>query len=75
VNVEVAPVEVLAASPMQAGVNPLLLQEKKEGIPNNTWTLWYGNVKFDCVMGQARQFPADVYEYLKRSGNLIPPNF
>lgn len=73
-TVEVAPVQE-AASPSAEGVNPLLQQDRKEGIPNNTWTLWYGNAKFDCVQGQARMFPTDVYNYLKRAGNLIPPNF
>lgn len=71
--VEVAPVEDVPAK-AETG-NPLLAQERKEGIPNNTWTLWYGNAKFDCVQGQARMFPIDVYNYLKRAGNLIPPNF
>jgi hypothetical protein len=55
--------------------NPLLSQERKEGIPHNTWTLWYGGLKFDCVQGVPRMFPVEVYNYLKKQGNLLPPNF
>jgi hypothetical protein len=74
-----APVTVVATTeeapaPKRVG-NPILDQEKKRGIPNNTWTLWYGGLKFDCVEGVERTFPEEVFTYLKRSGNLLNPDW
>jgi hypothetical protein len=43
----------------------------KRGIPNNTWTLQYGKHRLDLVEGQSTDMPIDVYEYLKRQGNLV----
>ena len=76
-TVEVAPVEepAPAVPPTQQGVNPLLTQKRVKGRPNNTWRLYYGNVIFDCVEGVEREFPEEVYAYLKKSGNIMPPNF
>ena len=78
-EVAVEPVTVPEVAPpapgTQEGVNPLLLQPRKKGTPNNTWRLYYGNLTFDNVQGVEREYPEDVYNYLKRHGNLIPPNF
>jgi hypothetical protein len=76
-TVEVAPVEEPAVAPAPAvpAGNPLLSQKKMRGRPNNTWRLYYGNLVFDCVEGVEREFPEEVYEYLKKSGNILPPNF
>ena len=74
-----APVTVVEAAPVEAAPaptgNPIAAQQKKRGIPNNTWTLWYGGLKFDCVEGVARDFPEEVFVYLKRSGNLQNPDW
>ena len=74
-TVEVAPVEAAPAPAPAPNGNPLLAQPRKKGRPNNTWRLYYGNLVFDCVEGVEREFPEEVYEYLKKSGNILPPNF
>ena len=71
-TVEVAPVEEPAPAPTG---NPLLAQKRVKGRPNNTWRLYYGGLRIDCVEGVEREFPEEVYEYLKKSGNILPPNF
>lgn len=55
---EQAPVEVVAPT-------------TKRGIPNNTWSLTYGQYQMDLVEGQETDMPIPVYEYLKRQGNLV----
>lgn len=70
-----APVAAPAEPATPPGGNPLLAQKRVKGRPNNTWRLYYGGLRIDCVEGVEREFPEEIYEYLKKSGNILPPNF
>lgn len=35
-----------------------------------TWTMYYGTGRWDFVDGQRYELPVDLFEYLKRSGNI-----
>ena len=65
--VEAAPAPVVIEEVQAEVVAPTT----KRGIPNNTWTLTYGTHTIDLVEGRAVDMPIDVYEYLRRQGNLV----
>lgn len=37
---------------------------------HGTWTMFWGNQKFEFVDGSTYHIPADLYEYLKKNGNI-----
>jgi hypothetical protein len=53
-------------SPEPQVLQPAIRNAKVKG----TWTFHYGSSKYDFVDGHRYDLPTEVFEYLKRSGNI-----
>jgi hypothetical protein len=50
---------------------PIVLQLATKNVKiKGTWTFYYGGEKYDFVDGYRYDLPMEVFEYLKRSGNI-----
>lgn len=65
-EVEVAYVPQNSPAPEPQVLQPAMKNAKIKG----TWTFFYGSDKYDFVDGQRYDIPLDVFEYLKRAGNI-----
>jgi hypothetical protein len=59
-------VEAPAPAPEPTIVAPTTKNAKIKG----TWTMYYGNGRWDFVDGQRYDLPMDLFDYLKASGNI-----
>jgi hypothetical protein len=55
-----------AATPAPQVLQPATKNAKIKG----TWTFYYGGEKYDFVDGYRYDLPVEVFEYLKRAGNI-----
>jgi hypothetical protein len=55
-----------AAAPAPQVLQPSTKNAKIKG----TWTFFYGGEKYDFVDGYRYDLPLEVFEYLKRAGNI-----
>lgn len=54
-----------------AAAEPIVLQLATKNVKiKGTWTFYYGGEKYDFVDGYRYDLPMEVFEYLKRSGNI-----
>lgn len=64
---------VQQAAPAVVEEEPVVVQRTtKKARVNNTWSLYYGGVRYDFVAGQTYEVPAEIHAYLLNSGNLLP---
>lgn len=59
-------VEAPAPAPQPTIVSPTTKNAKIKG----TWTMYYGTGKWDFVDGHRYDLPLDLYEYLRKNGNI-----
>ena len=59
-------VEAPAPAPQPTIVSPTTKNAKIKG----TWTMYYGPGKWDFVDGHRYDLPLDLYEYLRKNGNI-----
>jgi hypothetical protein len=59
-------VEAPAPAPQATIVSPTTKNAKIKG----TWTMYYGTGKWDFVDGHRYDLPLDLYEYLRKNGNI-----
>ena len=59
-------VEAPAPAPQPTVVSPTTKNAKIKG----TWTMYYGTGKWDFVDGHRYDLPLDLYEYLRKNGNI-----
>ena len=59
-------VEAPAPTPQATIVSPTTKNAKIKG----TWTMYYGTGKWDFVDGHRYDLPLDLYEYLRKNGNI-----
>ncbi len=58
--------EAPAPAPQPTVVSPTTKNAKIKG----TWTMYYGTGKWDFVDGHRYDLPLDLYEYLRKNGNI-----
>ncbi len=58
--------EAPAPTPQPTVVSPTTKNAKIKG----TWTMYYGTGKWDFVDGHRYDLPLDLYEYLRKNGNI-----
>ena len=58
--------EAPAPAPQPTTVSPTTKNAKIKG----TWTMYYGTGKWDFVDGHRYDLPLDLYEYLRKNGNI-----
>lgn len=58
--------EAPAPVPQPTVVSPTTKNAKIKG----TWTMYYGTGKWDFVDGHRYDLPLDLYEYLRKNGNI-----
>jgi hypothetical protein len=63
-------VDVVSFVPQNAPAPQVLQPATRNAKVKGTWLFHYGSDKYDFVDGQRYDLPLEVFEYLKRSGNI-----
>jgi len=59
-----------APAPAPKAAPTIVAPTTKNAKIKGTWTMYYGNKRWDFVDGQRYDLPMDLFNYLKGSGNI-----
>ena len=62
--------EAVAEAPAPAPAPTIVAPTTKNAKIKGTWTMYYGTSRWDFVDGHRYDLPLDLFNYLKKSGNI-----